>query len=316
MKKFTKITLIIAAVFAMLGITLCCVASTVAGGFGQLRAMAENGELNFGNWHFEDGVYYRGENMLDVVEEINIDAELLPGGNEHVENRYEQEISCIEMELDLANVLIKVVDEDALTVSMENGYKKYYEEELEGDTLIISYDVGINNYKEGPDITINVPSHYVLDDIIIDTDLGNVEIRDFEEGCGGLDIRAALGNIEVYNCVIDGSSILQADMGNAQMTKVTCQDVELSSDMGEVKFEGIVNGDLTMTADMGTAKAKVHGKEADYNIYLSADMGDVTCNGTHHTKDMGGEYERESSDAKGDIYMHSSMGAVELSFGL
>lgn len=314
MKKFSKITLIIAAVFAIVGLTLCTTAISIGGGINELRNLAKSGNLNFGNWHFEDGVYYRGENMLDVVDELEVDFDLLPAGTESATGNYSEQISRIDMDLDIANVQIRVVDTDTLNVTMENGYEKYYTEKLNGDTLEITYDVGMKTFKDGPDITINVPARYELDEIVIDTDLGNVEIRGFEHGIGYLNVKADLGNIEVSNCLITGDSILEADMGNAQMTDVTCQNVELNSDMGEVSFKGTVNGDLTMEADMGSATAEILGKESDYNVCLSADMGEVTCSGHRYHKDMGGEYETNNAGAKGDIYMHSSMGAVELSF--
>lgn len=314
MKKFTKITLIIAAVFAMAGIMLCCIASTMAGGMNQIRTLLESGDLNYGKWNFKNGVTYGDEDIIEFIESVNVDVDLLPGGSESDESVYTQEIKHIEMDLDLADVVIRAVDAEELTISMENGYAKYYTEELEGDTLVVTYKVGVNNFKNGPEITIDVPADYILEGINIDTDLGNVEIRDFEQGLERIEISADLGNIELHNCVISHSCILEADMGNVQMTKASCEDAELHSDMGEVSFEGTINGNLTLTSDMGKAYAKVDGKEEDYSVDLSADMGEVKCNGAQYSKDLGGEYNHKISGAKGTITMHSSMGEVELVF--
>ena len=293
MKKFTKITLIIAAVFAALGITLCCVGVTVAGGLAQLRSMAQSGTLNFGNWHFEDGFYYKGEDILENVGGLELDFDLQTGGHEHAKKQYTQEIRRIEMDLDLANVLIQAAEQDEFTIEMENGYIKHYEEKVQKDTLIVNYDVGANHYKDAPDITIYVPAGCVLEDIIIDTDLGNINVHD---------------------CNINENCYLVADMGNAEMTTVICEEAELHSDMGRVYFEGTVKWDLKLTTDMGSAEARIVGEESDYNIELYADMGQVHCNGKHHAKDMGGEYRYESSGAQGTIFMESSMGEVKLNF--
>lgn len=316
MKKFTKITLIIAAVFICVGIVLCCVATTVAGGIGQLRQMAESGALNFGNWHFEDGVYYRGEEKFfgnDISVTLNEDT--LLKGVESAHMTYSEEIRKIEMELDAGSVVVKTTEQEEISVSMENGFKKYFTEKLEGDKLIVTYDTkGIYN-KSTPDIVVFIPKDCVLKVLEIEADMGNVEVWDLTQGCEKLDITAKMGNIEVHNSLIDGNCKLKADMGNAQMTKVTCHDTELHAAMGAVSFDGIANGDLRLTTDMGSAKANVEGKESDYNIYLYADMGQIHCNGkTHHSDHHNSSYEYESANAKRDIYMESDMGEVELTF--
>lgn len=314
MKKFTKITLIIAAVFAAVGIALCTVAATVAGGLGQIRTMARNGELNFGNWHFEDGVYYKGEDMLENIGGFELGVDLLAGGDEQEKNAYTQEIRNIEMDLDLANVVIKAIEQDNFTIEMKNGFTKHYTERVEGDTLVVTYDVGVNNYKDAPDITICIPKNCELETINVETDLGNVEIWDLVQGCEEIILSADMGNVAVYNSNISRYCNIQADMGNAQMTDVICKTAELHSDMGTVKFAGVIKEDLRLTTDMGSAEADIAGKETDYNIYLTADLGQVKCDGGHHSSHHGNKYECENVGAKGDIYMESSMGEVSLSF--
>lgn len=314
MKKFTKVTLIIAAVFVMLGITLCCVGATVAGGLKNLRTMAQSGALNFGNWHFEDGVYYKGEDLIENVGGLELDVNILSEGEENSRNHYDHDIKQIEMDLDLANVIIKSTEQDGITITMENGFTKHYKEYLEEDTLRVTYDGGTNNYKDAPNITIYVPIDCALEEINIETDLGNVEIWDFTQGIEVLKVVANLGNIEIHNSEIRGNSIVEADMGNAQMLQVICKDVEMHSDMGAVCFKGIVNGNLDLSADMGSAEATISGKETDYNVYLSTDMGQVHHNNGHYSNDTSGNYYCENSGAKGDIRIHSSMGEVKLNF--
>ena len=295
MKKFTKITLILAAVLTIVGLTLCTTAISLSGGISEIRNLAKSGKLNFGNWHFEDGFYYRGENLLDVQEEWKIDIDLEASGNERLSGEYTEQIRRIEMDLDIANVVVKSTDDEKLTVSMEDGYKKYYEEVHKNDTLKITYDVGGKTFKDGPDITIYVPSDWSLSDIVIDLDLGNVEIRELPQEIESVEIDVDMGNITVDNCVVSRKAVLDADMG-------------------AVNFSGELEGNLTMEADMGSAKAEINGKESDYNIELNADMGEVIYDGHHHKEDMGGKYETHHANAVGDIIMRSSMGSVELSF--
>ena len=63
MKKFTKITLIVAAVLLGVGLIFCGV-STAMG--ASVWRMAKNGELRYGNWHIGPvGLYYSGSDYDD-----------------------------------------------------------------------------------------------------------------------------------------------------------------------------------------------------------------------------------------------------------
>ena len=63
MKKFTKITLIVAAVLLGVGLIFCGV-STAMG--ASVWRMAKNGELRYGNWHIgPGGLYYNGSDYDD-----------------------------------------------------------------------------------------------------------------------------------------------------------------------------------------------------------------------------------------------------------
>ena len=315
MKKFTKITLIIAAVFTCVGIALCCVAITVAGGIGQLRQMAECGELNFGNWHFEDGVYYRNDDFFGNAASVTLNEDTLFGGGEALQSIYDEEVEKIELDLDAGNVVVKAAKQDKISVSMENGLAKYYSEEVEGNKLIVSYDTEGKNFKNTPDIIVYVPTNCVLKELEIEADMGNVEVHDLVQGCEKMDITAKMGNIEVHNSHISQKCKLKANMGNAQMTEVICENAELHAAMGEVNFEGVARGDLRLTTNMGSAKACVEGRESDYNIYLCADMGEIHCGGkSHHSNHHNNSYECKNVNAIGDIYMESNMGEVELTF--
>lgn len=58
MKKFTKITLMIAAILVALGIICCGIAAIMGAGWTTIHQKALAGEFDFGNWHIGNGVYY------------------------------------------------------------------------------------------------------------------------------------------------------------------------------------------------------------------------------------------------------------------
>ncbi len=67
MKKFTKIILIITGILAALGIIFCGIAAAMGAGWSTIHRKALAGELDFGNWHIGNGVYYydQGHGKLD-----------------------------------------------------------------------------------------------------------------------------------------------------------------------------------------------------------------------------------------------------------
>ena len=68
MKKFTKITLMIAAILVALGIICCGIAAIMGAGWTTIHQKALAGEFDFGNWHIGNGVYYaydQGHGILD-----------------------------------------------------------------------------------------------------------------------------------------------------------------------------------------------------------------------------------------------------------
>lgn len=80
MKKFTKISLIIAAVLVGMGSLLCGISSVMGAGYGTIYQMARDGELNYGILHIDgDGVYFGNDGMtLDVDDdEVHIGSDIL-----------------------------------------------------------------------------------------------------------------------------------------------------------------------------------------------------------------------------------------------
>lgn len=313
MRKFVKISLIIVAVLVVTGFGFIIAGSVTAGGMGVLKEQLRSGDLNFGNWHFEDGVYYKGNMEIDVTDMVSGTLDLLPVGSEQMENEFTENIVNLEIDTDLSNLTICNADVEHVRVSLNEGYIRYYEAEVSGDTLYISYDVDGHSFKQGPKILVEVPKHMTLKNISVDTDLGEIVIQELSEPLQGLCINSDLGNILVNDCKVSGNAEVTAAMGNITVKDACFENIELSADMGNVEFAGKVEGDITAQADMGNVEVELEGKKEDYNIELSADMGEVTWEG-HKQSGMSGSVSLYQENACGDIILNCDMGNVELSF--
>lgn len=313
MKKFVKVILILSTVFIVTGFGFVIAGSVTAGGMGTLVKQLKSGELNFGNWHFEDGVYYKGGVNVDVDDIITTTLHTLPGGNELAENVFTEDIRKIEITADLANLTIRRAGVEYVGVNMREGYAKFYEAKVKGDTLYVSYDVEGHSFKQGPKIIVEIPKDVELEYLSIDTDLGEVVLEKIAEPIQELDICASLGNIRIKDCELKGNSSVTAALGNIILEEVTVKNLELTANMGNVEFAGKVEGDLTVQADMGDIKVEVDGKEDDYNNELHTDMGKLVYNG----KKLDGMNQHMCAghgETIGDIILNCDMGNVELSF--
>ena len=313
MKKFTKITLIIAGVMVIVGFAMALVGTAMAGGADTILQAAKNGDLNIGNWHFENGVYYKSEDISDIADIVEDALDIMPGGDESVVNEFSEEITRLEMDVDLANITIKAGEGEHLTVSFEDGYLSYYDVQVNGNMLTVSYDVGTRSFKQGPKIVVEIPKQMPLEFICVSTDLGEVKIMNLEQNLLGMELDSDLGNIEVDNCKIDGKCTVFTALGNIDIDNSSFHNVELSADMGNVEFAGTVNGDMFAQVDMGNVEVTIDGEEENYNIELSADMGDVRYQGQKQSG-MGGSITYYHENAIGDIILNCDMGNVELGF--
>lgn len=303
MKKMTKVMLTIAAVLATVGLALMIAASMMGGGISQVYTMAKNGELNFGDWHFEDGISFSPR--LNVLESVI--------GNESCENTYGDEIKHLKIETDLADITIRTENVEELTVIMEKGFLHYYEEKVEDfDTLKISYDTDLHNFKEGPDISIYIPENWEIKTITVENAMGDILLADLTKGCTKAKLYTAMGDIKANRCQMEGIFDAHTAMGNVTVDDGYFRGATLESNMGDVEFYGVTEGDLTLTTNMGDAIAEIEGSEKDYNVDISTNMGSAYYNSAKHHNDMEGSYCRDSEHAKADICLYSSMGDVKL----
>ncbi len=321
MNKLIKGLLIAAGVLTVAGLAFGTSGVILAGGLDALTEQAAAGQLNYNNWHFEDGFYWTsedGEIVIDAVDVIKQDVVSI--AMESDKFTYEDGVKNLVISTQLGDIEIETTDDvSVLTVKIEDARMKYFSQELQGDTLYIDYEeTGVSlGMADAPEISIQVPKDWTMDSITADTNLGNVEINGFKKGCTNLDLHTDLGNVEVEECKVEGTFNGHTAMGDVKIEDTHCMGADLSTDMGNVKFYGKTEGDLNLKTSMGNVKAKLEGNEEDYNVELDTDMGNATYESDHHSEehhDVGGHYEHHRDGAMATVCLESSMGDVELTF--
>jgi hypothetical protein len=285
MKKFTKISLILAAILGGTGIILCGVATAFGAHMdgGTMQAALEKAGL----YDEKDGFHigFTNDGFWHAAK-----------GEEASEEAFAAEkIKNLEIKCDMADLTLeKGTDDGEVFVSMEDGYKKYFTCKLEGDTLHVEYVTKSASFSDGPNITVRIPDGMALDAADMECDIGNITVEADALQCDTLTLACDMGNIDISGAIVKNYLDMECDMGNCT-------------------FDGTVKGDIAAETDMGNINLTLAAAYEDYDYSISCDMGSVEINGEDY-----GEGDKkvniENTGAFGKMELSSSMGSITVEF--
>lgn len=302
MKKFTKVCLIIAAIFAFAGVIFGSISVAIGGSWNEISGQLESAKIP--------------EHVKNVIKKgVNV-SEQLEGGKETQSDMYQlstDQIESIHIEADMADIEFAAVeDSDVITVIMKKGYRKHYTCELSGTKLEINYDTNYNSYRNGPQIRIELPDGTELDEIKVRTAFGDIRMDGFSLNTETLDVHSNLGDVKLTNMTIPGEISAVTDLGDIQLLDGSFGKMELENHMGDIKITGKVTADVNASCSMGAVKAELSGAESDYNYELETSMGEVEINGRDYKEDMCGKAEISNAGAQITLTMSSEVGEIKV----
>ncbi len=318
MKKFTKVSLIVVAALAGVGILLCLIASRMGAGYGTMYRMALSGELDVGNWHIRPfSVYYSDDNGnasgTGVVTEGTEDAGGVSAGNSSV-GFSAGEVRNLELEVDAAEIVFtEGTDSENIYVELENGFAKYYSCSLEGDTLKIEYDISNISYINGEaaGITIEMPKGMIFDELNLEIGAASVTFELTDVVCNLLMMDVGAGSVWAEGFEVKDKMEVDVGIGDVEIAGGTYEDVNLDCGMGSLSMAGKLNGNLEAYCGVGEIDLALRGKETDYNYDLSCGMGELEVNKTSYSG-ISGTREVINAGAVGTITLDCGMGSITL----
>lgn len=304
MKKFTKISLSIAGIMMVLGLIFGAVALTMGVTWKAFTGGLMNVGIDSDGWHFDIG-------DVDFVGYAE-----LPGGNESCTDVCElSAIKGISVDTDRADIIFEKSDMvDQVAVTMLNGYMKYYSYSVDGSILNVKYDCDDVQIKKGATFKITVPTNIELDEIIVDTAMGDVEFQNLTIGADTFDVSTSMGDVIFEDMTVTSDLDANTDMGDVKIKSGSFKNVKMSTSMGSVEAEATFAGDVSGYSSMGDVEVTINGNSNDYNYDLETSMGDVSIDGKKEKSDFGGAYATENNGGKYDVELESSMGDVSLRF--
>ena len=340
MKKFTKITLIIAAVLLGVGLIFCGI-STAMG--ASVWRMAKNGELRYGNWHIGPvGLFYSRDDEVDDLDDLDEDEDEeddddsddddsddddmitdisdmefsteVPAGG--ADSSFDvSSIRNIELDIDAAEITVKEPDDSTkIRAVLKHGKEKYYSCRLDGDTLKIKYDAKKHYYKKSPQIVLYLPKGSSFDELNFDIGAADMSWKDFDGSCNKLILKVGAGNFEAEQFHVDGKMDVSVGVGNVEITDgVVNGDVALDCGVGNFSMEGSVEGNLKADCGMGSMTLDLNGGEKEYNYKLSCGLGSIDVDGETYSN-ISGDKEVKNEGAEKNMELDCGMGSIEVDF--
>lgn len=287
MKKFTKIMMIVAAVFLTAGIGLSAAGVAMGASMDKLDVVEElktkytrlKEEIWDDDW--EDDDWY----------EHSHDSENSSYTSGRGDGTYEySSIDEIEVELKYDTLIVKAHDEDMIQVVVENdpdGDIRVWNEGLE---LKIE---GRNTKTEDRMVTIYCPKEASLLKFSADVNAGVVEIAD-DFNASEVDIQIGAGEFTNGGNITAREFDAEVGVGNAEIQNITAD--KISAECG--------TGSLTLA---------VKGKQEDYRYKLECDLGVIIIGNDEYTS-LNREETISNPGATGIMELECGMGQITVDF--
>lgn len=312
MKKFTKISLIIAAVLGGIGLLLCGIASAMGGGYSTLRQMAQSGELNYGKWHINDYSVYYGDDDDDWDVDADARSGSLIDSDELVYEYATSDIKNLDLDISAAELsFTEGTESDSIVVRLYDCKGRYYEGGVSGNTLKVKYEQEHDFYDNDERIVIEIPSGVSFEKIDLDIGATNAEFSLRDVSCDTLLLDVGAGNIVADEFVVKEYMEVNAGVGNVEINGGTYRDITLECGMGNFSMEGALEGNLIAECGMGSMDLELNGDANAYNYELSCGMGELNVNGTKYSS-IAGSHKVKNEGAIGTISLECGMGSLDL----
>ena len=258
MKRGTKVWLIVALIFALVGGGLCLSAAILGVTFDEVRQMVYDGDFawRIGPFHsgwFEDDYRENSGNGHSSMEG-NLNAD----GSEKVS--LSSEIETFEVDMDYGSLLVKAsYSNEAYLDAGEHADD--FEWSFDGNMLLIRNTDGDHwNWGDLDSVkaTLYLPKNIHFNDIEVDVDAGGCSIE---------------LPMECSNLYVD------VDAGSATIKDMNAGWADLDCDAGKISFKGRVSDGGVVDVDAGSAEVVLTGAEVtDYNYSINVSAGSLTIN--------------------------------------
>lgn len=252
------------------------------------------------------GVSINGSNRRDYVLDFN--------------SEYNDEITSIKIELNIANVKIK--RGDTFAIDAKNMNKKTFNSYVENNVWTIKDDENngfkvfghaipyFNNddYNTKYNVTIYIPDNFSPENLVIEIGAGRVELCDME--ADNVDLEMGAGELVANKLLVKNESNLEVGAGKIAIKDLTARDVTLDCGVGDIEIKGDIRGNSSANCGMGNISIKLKEPENRYDFSLSCGLGNININGDNYS--FTSDSNLFGSDAEYKFDVECGVGNVEI----
>ncbi len=301
MKIFTKICLIISAVCLGLAIVCLGVGTALGSGVREVKQMADNGELDMGNWHIGNwGFYYNS----DETDPVNLTGTF--------EDRFSKEdIDSLEIDLDYGEIYLEKSESEDIEIKVDAPESFRYECANDDGTLLLKSKNSSRKWRNSEiTITVAIPSGMEFNDVDINTDAGRVE-SSYEFVADTIKLNVDAGELTAEYMEATEDMSIEVGAGKVEFSDLKADSLKVDCGVGEVQLAGSVSEKVKADCGIGKISMKLDGKEEDYDYKVSCGIGAVTINGVNYSSLSTDKKINNHSDR--EIDLDCGIGEIEVS---
>lgn len=224
------------------------------------------------------GVGINGSSRRDYVLDFN--------------SEYNDEITSIKIDLNIANVKIK--RGDTFAIDAKNMNKKTFNSYVDNNVWTIKDDehngfkvfghaipyFNNNNY-DAYNVIIYIPDNFSPENLEIKIGAGRAELCDMEVDNVNLEVGA--GELVANKLLVKNESNLEVGAGKIAIKDLTARDVTLECGVGDIDIKGDIRGNSSANCGMGNISIKLKEPKNRYDFSLSCGLGNININGDNYS---------------------------------
>lgn len=251
MKKFTKVCLIIVAIFMILGLAACITGAVMGAGTQNIKELWNSGDLELWGWNV-------GESGIGWIKKDSS----WKDAKSSTDTFTAQDVKKLDIDLKYGTLTIEKSNTDEIKVEVKKNNGDF-ETTLENGTLKLKDNRKNGVSSKGYDISLKLPKGIELEQIKIENNAGTLESSDIALNTKKMDVKVDAGET-LFENISTKDFRLEVGAGNADIDKLDAENIDIDCGVGNI--------DLVLL-----------GKEDDYNYKVDCGLGNIDVNNQSYT---------------------------------
>ena len=333
MKKYMKVSMIIAGIVFGVGLILSIVGAALGGSFSQVREIAQEGGFSispsgiiFGGRRYSIGEAPEAPTAPEAPAPVDDEADLsydgdYAGSDELLMGTYlagewnMDKVESLEIDISFGTLYLETSSEvDRVRVETDDEGKNI-KCKLDGKNLEVEFErKNVSSWfgSDSPYIYVLIPESMALKKAEISTDAGTVNMTRITADAMKVDVDA--GSVYGNDILIENDMEIDVDAGSVEFFTLSCRNLTADCDAGQICLDTFhAEGNVSLDTDAGSVSMYMDHSYLDFNYTVECDLGSITLNGesmrgfgSKHTIDNNAQQKFKASCDVGSVDIYFS----------